>query len=80
MKNKYIYKVTLMQSNVEATFHLNEKEMQALQKSASVLDKGRVYETAMFVWANYDLSRSKCNRFHSVFNYNKGDFFFFVET
>ena len=80
MKNKNIYKVTLMQSNVEATFHLNEKEMQALQKSASVLDKGRVYEISMFAWANYDLSRSKCNRFHSVFNYNKGDFFFFVET
>lgn len=80
MKNKNIYKVTLMQSNVEATFHLNEKEMQALQKSASVFDKRRVYEISMFAWANYDLSRSKCNRFHSVFNYNKGDFFFFVET
>lgn len=80
MKNKNIYKVVLMQSNVKATFHLNENEMQTLQKSASVMDKRRVYETAMFAWADYDLSRSKCNRFHSVFNYNKGDFFFFIET
>lgn len=74
MANKNTYKLTLMQAGVLATFRLNDKEYKQLK----IYAKGdRFYNFSAFAWADYELSRSKMGRFHSIFDYNKGDFYIF---
>ncbi len=76
-KKKLTHKVTLSQAGVNATFRLTDKEYNALKKCQHIY--GRCYNFSIFAWADYDISRSKCGRFHSIFNYHKGDFIFFEE-
>ena len=64
-KKKLTHKVTLMQGGVEATFRLTDEEYNALEKC---------FNFSIFAWANHNISKSKCNRFHSIFNYHNGDF------
>ena len=40
---------------------------------------GYITTTPKLAWANYDISKSKCSRFNSIFNYHNGDFHFFEE-
>ncbi len=77
MANKNTYKVTLMQAGVIATFRLNDKEYKQLKIYAIPQDKDRLYNFSAFAWADYELSRSKMGRFHSIFDYHKGDFYIF---
>lgn len=77
-KKKLTHKVTLMQGGVEATFRLTDEEYNALEKCKENYG-GRCYNFSIFAWANHDISKSKCNRFHSIFNYHNGDFYFFEE-
>lgn len=79
MANKNTHKVTLMQGGVEATFHLNDREFELLKKYAVPHYHNRLYNFAAFAWADYEISRSKCGRFHSLFDYHKGDFHFFED-
>ena len=78
-KSKNTHKVTLMQGGTEATFRLNDREYELLKKSVVPHYHNRLYNFAAFAWAHYDISRSKSGRFHSIFDYNKGDFHFFEE-
>ena len=71
MANKNTHKVTLMQGGVSATFRLNDREYELL--------KHFLFNFAAFEWADYDISRSKCGRFHSIFNYHKGNFYWYEE-
>ena len=73
-RKKNNHKVTLSQGGVEATFHLDDREYNLLLKCLVPHDNYRIYNFAAFAWAYYDISRSKCGRFHSIFDYNKGDF------
>lgn len=77
-KKKLTHKVTICQGATEATFRLTDKEYNALEKCL-VHHSGLCYNFSIFAWADYDISRSKRNRFHSIFNYHNGDFYFFVE-
>lgn len=77
-KKKLTHKVTLMQGETEATFRLTDKEYDALKKCKDMYS-GKCFNFAIFAWANYDISRSKCGRFNSIFNYHNGDFLFFEE-
>lgn len=77
-KKKLTHKVTLTQCGREATFRLTDKEYNLLKRIKEVYN-GRCYNFAVFAWADYDISKSKCNRFHSIFNYHNGDFTFFEE-
>lgn len=78
-KTKNTHRVTLMQGGVEATFHLNDREYELLKKSVVPHYYNRLYNFSAYAWADYDISRSKRDRFHSLFNYHKGDFHFFEE-
>ena len=77
-KKKLTHKVTLMQGGTEATFRLTDKEYDALKKCKEI-HNGKCYNFSIFAWANYDISKSKCGRFNSIFNYHNGDFHFFEE-
>lgn len=77
-KKKLTHKVTLMQGGTEATFRLTDKEYDALKKCKEMYN-GKCYNFSIFAWADYDISRSKCRRFNSIFNYHNGDFYFFEE-
>jgi len=79
MASKNTHKVTLMQYGKEATFHLNDKEYKALKASERPHYPNYLYNFAAFAWADYDISRSKRQRFHSIFNYHNGDFHFFKD-
>ena len=77
--NKKTHKVTLMQCGVTATFRLNDREFELLKKAARPHYPHFLFNFAAFAWADYDISRSKRGRFHSIFDYHKGDFNFFEE-
>lgn len=77
--NKNTHKVTLMQGDKTATFRLNDKEFDALKRCVVPRYYNRIYNFAAFTWADYDISKSKSARFHSIFNYHNGDFHFFEE-
>lgn len=78
--NKNTHKVTLVQGGIEATFHLNDREFELLQKSERPHYPRFLYNFSAFAWADYDISRSKRNRFNSIFDYDKGSFHYFVES
>lgn len=73
-KKKLTRKVTIMQGETKATFRLTDKEYNALFEHLA-WHNGLAYNTSIFVWANYEISRKKCKRFYSIFNYHNGDFY-----
>jgi len=77
MANKNTHKVMLSQGGVNATFRLNDREFELLKKSQ--YRPHTLYNFAAYAWADYDISRSKCGRFHSLFDYHKGDFYWYEE-
>ena len=79
MANKNTHKVTITQGGVSATFRLNDREYELLKKSERPHYPHFLFNFAAFEWADYDISRSKCGRFHSIFNYHKGDFYWYDE-
>ena len=75
-------KVVLSQNGVSATFKLTENEYNKLKTYSKKKDSSRMgdmYNFSAFAWADYEISRSKCGRFHSLFNYHKGDFLWYLE-
>lgn len=76
-KKKLTHKVTIMQGETKATFRLTDKEYNALEKRFAW--NNVCYNTSIFVWANYEISRKKCKRFYSIFNYHNGDFYIVKE-
>lgn len=79
MASKNTHKVTLSQCGKEATFRLNDKEYMALKRSERPHYPNYLYNFAAFAWADYGISRSKSSRFHSIFNYHNGDFYYYEE-
>jgi hypothetical protein len=79
MTNKNTHKVVLTQSGVSAVFRLNDREFELLKKSERPHYPNFLFNFSAFAWADYDLSRSKCGRFHSIFNYHNGDFYWYEE-
>lgn len=82
-RKKLNHKVTVMQGYKQAVFNLSDKELNMLRKASissrdeKVLYHGRCYNFSMFAFFDYDTSRSKAGRFHSIFNYHDGDFDWF---
>ena len=84
-------KVVISQAGVEATFRLSDKELKGLRHSSRYtrqdqesgkVDKaimGNVYNFAMYAFFDYETTRAKSGRFHSLFNYHKGDFWWYLE-
>ena len=76
-------KVTLSQNGVSATFRLTNEEYKQLRnysdKKHGSSRMGDMYNFSAFAWADYEISRSKCGRFHSLFNYHDGDFLWYLE-
>ena len=79
MASKNTHKVTLTQGGVSATFRLNDKEFESLKNSERPHCSHCLYNFSAFAWADYEISRSKCGRFHSIFNYHKGDFYWYED-
>lgn len=77
-KKKLTHKVKLIQGGTEATFRLTDKEYNILERYKSLYN-GKCFNFSIFAWADNDISYSKRKRFHSIFNYHKGDFIFFEE-
>lgn len=81
-------KVTISQCGKEVTFNLTDKEMQGLRKSsiytaqekemAMKATHGRCYNFSMYAFFDYELNGSKRARFHANFNYDDGDFLWFL--
>lgn len=79
INSKLTHKVTLKQGDVEATFRLTDKEYKALLNSQALQYRNMLYNFAAFAWADYEISRSKSDRFNRIFDYHKGDIYFFEE-
>ena len=83
MTKKLTHKVVISQGGVNATFRLSDKEMESLCASSWTRSNGKhmgnCYNFAMYAFFEYETTRSKYNRFASVFNYHKGDFFWYEE-
>lgn len=83
MAKKLTHKVVIYQSGIEATFRLSDNEMDCLRESS--WDKGNskrmgnCYNFAMYAFFEYETTRSKYGRFASLFDYHKGDFFWYEE-
>lgn len=84
-------KVTISQAGVEATFRLSDKELKGLRHSSKYTRKekesgqvdratmGNAYNFAMYAFFEYETTRAKSGRFASIFDYHKGDFWWFLE-
>ena len=83
MANKLTHKVVISQGGVNATFCLSDKEMESLCASSWTRSNGKhmgnCYNFAMYAFFEYETTRSKYNRFARLFNYHKGDFFWYEE-
>ena len=83
MTKKLTHKVVISQGGVNATFRLSDKEMDGLRASSwdrgNSKHAGNSYNFAMSAFFEYETTRSKYGRFASVFNYHKGDFFWYEE-
>lgn len=83
MTKKLTHKVVISQGSVNATFRLSDKEMDGLRASSwdrgNSKHAGNSYNFAMYALFEYETTRSKYGRFASVFNYHKGDFFWYEE-
>ena len=76
-KSKNTHKIVLIQGDVNAIFRLNDREYKLLKKYERPYYPNYLYNFAAFAWAYYEISRSKCDRFHSIFNFYKGDFYWY---
>ena len=84
-------KVTISQCGVEATFRMSDKELRKLriysnynrqEKEGGYLERatmGNAYNFSMYAFFEHETTRSKYGRFASLFNYHKGDFWWYVE-
>ena len=83
MAKKLTHKVVISQGGVNATFRLSDKEMESLCASSWTRSNGKhmenCYNFAMYAFFEYETTRSKYNRFARLFNYHKGDFFWYEE-
>lgn len=83
MTKKLTHKVVISQGGVNATFRLSDKEMDGLRASSWTRSNGKhmgnCYNFSMYAFFEYETTRSKYGRFASVFNYHKGDFFWYEE-
>lgn len=83
MANKLTHKVVISQGGVNATFRLSDKEMESLCASSWTRSNGKhmgnCYNFAMYAFFEYETTCSKYNRFARLFNYHKGDFFWYEE-
>lgn len=79
IKGKLAHKVRLVQGSTEATFRLTDKEYEGLVRSQALRYRNMLYNFAAFAWADYELSPSKGNRFNRIFDYHKGDVYYFEE-
>lgn len=83
MTKKLTHKVVISQGGVNTTFRLSDKEMESLCASSWTRSNGKhmgnSYNFAMYAFFEYETTRSKYGRFASVFNYHKGDFFWYEE-
>ena len=83
MTKKLTHKVVISQGGVNATFRLSDKEMESLCASSWTRSNGKhmgnCYNFAMYAFFEYETTRSKYNRFARLFNYHKGDFFWYEE-
>ena len=82
-QTREIIRVEFLQHDVKATFRLTDEEYKQLRnysdKKHGSSRMGDMYNFSAFAWADYEISRSKCGRFHSLFNYHKGDFLWYLE-
>lgn len=81
-QKKLTHKVRITQCGKEAVFRLSDKEFKGLQCSS--IDRetktfGRCYNFSMYAFFEYETTRSKYGRFASIFNYHKGDFYWYEE-
>lgn len=76
-------KVTISQCGKEAVFRLSEKELKKLRvysdKMGSSMWYGHAYNFSMYAFFEYETSRSKYRRFASLFNYNNGPFYWYID-
>ena len=84
-------KVVISQAGVEATFRLSDKKLKGRRhssiftrqdKESGKVDKaimGNAYNFSMYAFFDYETTRAKSGRFHKVFNYHKGNFFWYLE-
>ena len=83
MTKKLTHKVVISPRGLNATFRLSDKEMDGLRASSwdrgNSKHAGNSYNFAMYAFFEYETTRSKYGRFASVFNYHKGDFFWYEE-
>ena len=82
MTKKLTHKVIISQGGVNATFRLSDIEMDGLR--AASWDRGNkhmgsCYNFAMYAFFEYETTRSKYGRFASLFNYHKGNFFWYED-
>lgn len=81
MKKKLTNKVVISQGGVSSVFRLSDKEMDGLRASSWDKEKkysGHCYNFAMYAFFEYETSRAKYGRFASLFDYNKGDFYWYI--
>ena len=83
--------VTISQAGVAATFRLSDKELRNLrsyseytkqEKEQGFLDKAtmaQAHNFSMYAFFEYNTTKTKYGRFASLFNYHKGDFFWWLE-
>ena len=83
MAKKLAHKVVISQGGVNATFRLSDKEMDGLRASSwwrsNDRQMGNCYNFAMYAFFEYETTRSKYGSFASLFDYHKGDFFWYEE-
>lgn len=81
MAKKLTNKVVISQCGVGAVFRLSDKEMDGLRASSKDKEKkysGHCYNFAMYAFFEYETSRAKYGRFASLFDYHKGDFYWYI--
>lgn len=84
-------KVVISQAGVEATFRLSDKELRGLrhssrytrqEKESGQVDRaimGNVYNFAMYSFFEYETTYAKSGRFARIFDYHKGDFWWYLD-
>ena len=79
MAKKLAHKVVISQGGV----NVSDKEMDGLRASSwwrsNSKHMGNCYNFAMYAFFEYETTRSKYGRFASLFDYHKGDFFWYEE-
>jgi len=83
MAKKLTHKVVISQCGVSAMFRLSDKEMDGLRASSwdrgNNKHMGNSYTFAMYAFFEYETTRSKYDRFASLFDYHNGYFLWYEE-